>query len=145
MTDTPSNDFNNLPDNHDIQSRARELFREACANPGPYYGLKLGLARRKALNAGPARLARRVWAPLAGGAVACCALAIGVFWTRPPATPSAAAPAATQASAVAGGDDSAQTAVSLDSSQIDMMQNLDFYRWLAARSTPPAAGSRSAR
>ncbi|HET7929833.1 MAG TPA: hypothetical protein VFL63_00365, partial [Rhodanobacteraceae bacterium] len=68
MNIQPSNTFKNLPSDREVESRARALFQNACESADSYHTLRLGLARRKALNAGPARFAAWLWAPLAGGA-----------------------------------------------------------------------------
>lgn len=142
MNTQSSNTFNNLPSDHEVESRTRSLFKSACENADSYHTLRLGLARRKALNAGPARFASWLWAPLAGGAVACCALAIGLAFLHPFPTQQPAATTATSTPIVASATDSPETAVDLDSTQVDMVQNLDFYRWLATQQggAPSASG-----
>lgn len=148
MNVQPSNTFNNLPSDHDVESRARAVFKQACKGADSYHTLRLGLARRKALNAGPARLATWLWAPLAGGAVACCALVIGLTVLHPFAGSQPATTAATDMSSapiVASANGGTEAAVDLDSTQVDMVQNLDFYRWLAAQpdNAPAASGGGS--
>lgn len=142
MNKVPENSLAGLPDDHDVAARARAIFRAACEGTDSYHALRLGQARHKALEAGtrPAWITRWI-APLAGGAVACCALAVGLVALRP-ATPagtntaiaaSSSGPlAAPQASGVAGDPDDTPD---VTSNQTDMVQNLDFYRWLAEQPT----------
>ena len=146
MNTQSSNTFNSLPSDHDVESRTRALFKNACESADSYHTLRLGLARRKALNAGPARFAPWLWAPLAGGAVACCALAIGLAFLHPFAIQQPAATAAASAPIVASAAGNAEAAVDLDNTQVDMVQNLDFYRWLATQQGgAPAASGGSTR
>jgi hypothetical protein len=142
MNIQPSNTFKNLPSDREVESRARALFQNACESADSYHTLRLGLARRKALNAGPARFAAWLWAPLAGGAVACCALAIGLAFLHPFANPQTAPTAATPAPIVASATVDTESTIDLDNTQVDMVQNLDFYRWLAAHpgSAPATSG-----
>ena len=85
-----------------------------------------------------------MWAPLAGGAVACCALVVCVALLRP------ASPIATDTEAVAsapvavGALENAEDVPVIASNQMEMVQDLDFYRWLAtqpAMATAAPAGS----
>jgi hypothetical protein len=84
------------------------------------------------VNAASPRAALRIWMPLAGAA-ACCALVAGI-WLHPAAqiTP----PATTIASSVpitASQDNDDALVPEVGSSQMEMVQDLDFYRWLAAQ------------
>jgi hypothetical protein len=144
MSKMPENTFNGLPNDSAVESRARALFQSACEGTDSYHALRLGLARRKALNAA-SHSRVRLWAPLAGGAVACCALAVGITLMRPgariaPATNIAPAPiAAGQA------DDASDDLPEIGSNQMEMVQDLDFYRWLASQpkvASTPAGGAR---
>lgn len=123
-------DHNLLPDDNAISIQARAVFRRACEGTDSYHALRLGMARRRALNATGHPALLRVWAPLAGAA-ACCALVVGIVWTRPtfhaaPAAITAATSAPTSASNV-------EVEPEVGSSQMEIAQNLDFYRWLAAQ------------
>lgn len=147
MTHILHNTFNELPPNDEVVSRARTIFRSACNNTDSYHTLRLGLARRRALNALEKRSPLRVWAPLAGIATACCALAIGIVFLRSAVVPAVgpshvAASAAAVASQPESGDD---VIPDVDSGQMEMVQNLDFYRWLASQpavtATTPKGGS----
>ncbi|HEX7348896.1 MAG TPA: hypothetical protein VF264_04525 [Rhodanobacteraceae bacterium] len=119
-----------LPDDDAIRMQARAIFRRACEGTDSYHALRLGMARRRALSATGHPAWLRIGAPLAGAA-ACCALVVGVVWTRPAFH---AAPVAITAAASA-----TATAVNTDaepevgSNQMEIAQNLDFYRWLAAQ------------
>lgn len=138
MTDTPDNTFNDLPDDDDVVSHARAIFKSACEGADSYHKLRLGLARRRALNAPERRSPRRVWAPLAGIATACSVFALGITLLRPAATPvaipSGVAASASVATTDAGSSDD-DPILDVGSSQMEMVQNLDFYRWLASQPT----------
>lgn len=145
MNHSNENTIDDLKPDNEVEPRARTLFKTACENTDSYHALRLGLARRKALDAGSKRHATWLWAPLAGGAVACCALVVGLALLRPgaPATPrTAIAPSAPIAM---GQADGAEELPELGSAQTDMVQDLDFYRWLAAQPTVATATPRSAR
>lgn len=137
--------INILPSNHEVESRARALLRTACENVDSYHALRLGLARRKALHAGPAGAFARSWTVWAGAAAASCALVVAVVLIRPatrtgPIT-DAAAPAPIAAAAYNRSDDLPD----IDSSQMEMVQDLDFYRWLASQpavDSAPNGGTR---
>ena len=78
-----------------------------------------------------------VWLP-AAGAMAACALVIGVLWLRPQ---SAGSPQAQGSAAHAD----AGLPFDADAQQLDLYQNLDFYQWLAQQprsSAPPHGGNR---
>jgi hypothetical protein len=151
MNNLHENTPNELPGDDEIASRARAIFRTACEQADSYHTLRLGLARRKAVNAGSAHSALKVWAPLAGAA-ACCALVAGVVWLHPvnrlqPSSPIAvAAPAGFNQGGPDSGD--ADEAIpEVGSNQMEVVQDLDFYRWLAvqpvmASATPAASGHR---
>ncbi|HEU4856663.1 MAG TPA: hypothetical protein VFS86_05105 [Rhodanobacteraceae bacterium] len=143
MNKLQPNAFEGLPDDAEVEARARALFKVACDNTDSYHALRLGLARRKALDAGAARWPRHTWAPLVGAA-ACCVLAIGVIWLHPvetvqPATPLSATPVAV------GAGDADEAAVNVGNPQMEMVQNLDFYRWLANQPTVASAPAGSGR
>lgn len=140
MNKIPENSLGGLPADHEVATRARAIFRSACEGTDSYHALRLGIARRKALESGARQGGIARWiAPFAGGAVACCALAVGIVALRPAtptgtvATTSPAQLAVPQASGAAAdaGDDTSDVA----SNQMDMVQNLDFYRWLAKQPT----------
>lgn len=133
MNTLKENTINMLPRDDEVESRARSLFRQACENTDSYHALRLGLARRKALHARSTHPAARLWAPLAGGAVACCALVIGVALLRPDARIAPTTEVVTSASAATGSSESVEDIPVIASNQMDMVQDLDFYRWLAAQ------------
>lgn len=138
MTHTPDNTFKELRHDDEVISRARVIFGRACEGADSYHKLRLGLAHRRALNARARRSPVRVWAPLAGIATACCVLALGIAFLRPAATRVAAPSDRSAPASVATGDsgDSGGDVIpDVDSSQMEMVQNLDFYRWLASRQT----------
>ncbi len=144
MNTMPGKKFNDLPNDAEVISRTRAIFRDACENTDSYHALRLGLARRKSVNAGNAGSMLRVWMPLAGAA-ACCALVTGI-WLHPAAriTP-AATTAASSAPIVASQDNDDTLVPEVGSSQMEMVQDLDFYRWLAAQPSiaSAAAGGRN--
>ena len=145
MSKMHENTLNGLPGDDEIASRARAIFRTACEQADSYHTLRLGLARRKAANAHSAHGAFKVWAPLAGAA-ACCALVAGVVWMHPAAKLQTSSPIAAAAPATANQGDAEEVIPDVSSSQMEVVQNLDFYRWLAAQpamaSAAPAASGR---
>lgn len=150
MSKLHENTLDGTPGDDEVASRARAIFRTACEQADSYYTLRLGLARRKAVNAGSAHRALKVWAPLAGAA-ACCALVAGVVWLHPVSRlePSSPIAAAAPAGFNQGGSDSVdadEVIPEVGSNQMDVVQDLDFYRWLAAQpamaSAAPAASGR---
>lgn len=150
MSKLHENTLNDLPGDDEITARARTLFRTACEQADSYHTLRLGLARRKAVNAGSAHRALKVWAPLAGAA-ACCALVVGVVWLQPAGRLQPSSPTATATPAVfnQGGptqSDADEAIPEVGSNQMEVVQDLDFYRWLAAQpamaSAAPAGSGR---
>lgn len=125
-----------LPDDDAVASRARGIFRSACENTDSFHALRLGLARRKALQAthSPA-----LWAPLGGAAVACCALVVGMLVMHPD-NRVATLPVTTAATPVGAGPASVIEEIpEVSSNQMDMVQDLEFYRWLATQPSVAAA------
>ena len=139
MNMQPENRINPLPNDDTLASRARGIFRTACENTDSYHALRLGLARRKALQA--TRSPARLWAPLGGTAIACCALVVGVLVMHPGnrvATP----PAATATAPAGAGPASVIEEIpEVGNNQMEMVQDLDFYRWLATQPSVAAAAS----
>lgn len=140
--------INDLPTDAEVISRARAIFKSACEEADSYHTLRLGLARRKALRAGGAghRLAG-FWAALAGTAIACCALAVGVVWMHPVRHPGSSAgivSTGTPIAAEAADSEEADTP-EIGSSQMEMVQDLDFYRWVASQPAVASAPSRGSR
>lgn len=135
------NSINHLQHDGDVESRARVVFHAACDNTDSYHALRLGAARRKALDCASARPSFRLWAPLAGAAMACGALAVGVVMLRP-VSPSAVPASTTSSAAITlTQPDAADELPAVGSNQMEMVQDLDFYRWLA---TQPGVASASA-
>ena len=144
MSKMPENTFNGLPRDDEVESRARAIFQRACEGTDSYHALRLGLARRKALNAGP-HSSMRLWAPLAGGAVACCALIAGVALMRLDTRIAPTTSVASSAPIATGEIDSGDDLPEVGSTQMEMVQDLDFYRWLAAQpavASAPTGGGR---
>ena len=142
MTNLDNSEINNLQQDNEVESRARAIFKTACESADSYHTLRLGMARRKALNAGAAHVMARVWAPLASGAVACCALVVGVTLLRPVSHTASPAGVATMTPATTEQAEVIDELPEVDSSQMDMVQDLDFYRWLASQ---PAVASTQTR
>lgn len=140
MSKMSENANSGLPHDDQIGVRARAIFRNACESTDSYHALRLGLARRKALNAGAGHSSMRLWAPLAGAA-ACCALAVGVVWMRPVARVASDAGAASSAPIVASQNEGDEFAPEVSGNQMEMVQNLDFYRWLATQPTVASASA----
>lgn len=139
------NTINELPHDGEVESRARSIFRNACENTDSYHALRLGLARRKALHGRTAHPGIRLWAPLAGGAVACCALAIGVVLLRPDSRIVHDTGVVALAPVATGSLENTEDIPVIASNQMDMVQDLDFYRWLAAQPASAAATPRNVR
>lgn len=134
MNTTPERNLKNLsldglPTDHAVETRAREIFGDACAHVDALTGARLAAARREALDAAWHPSQRRVWLP-AAGAIAACALALSVVWFRagPASNPAANSPA--QSRTVAAVTDAGMPS-DADVEQLDLYQNLDFYQWLA--------------
>ena len=134
-----------------LANRARGVFRDACDATDVVSARRLAQARRAALatRATPHRVHVSWLAPLAGAA-ACCAFVVGMVWLQPntrvaPTTahrsvatvPTASVAAIAAITPIASGGDDVATEV--DNGQMDMVQNLDFYRWLATQPTLAAA------
>ncbi|HLI18601.1 MAG TPA: hypothetical protein VKV22_10065 [Rhodanobacteraceae bacterium] len=142
ITTTTKNETDGLPRDDEVAARARAIFRSACEGADSYHTLRLGLARGKALNVGAKRAGLRVWAPLVGAA-ACCALVVGVVWMRP--VPHATSGTSIASSAAGQSDQDEVVIPEVSSEQMEMVQNLDFYRWLAAQpsvASSPSGGGR---
>jgi len=118
--------MNTSPDNIELEltRRARALHKHACEHIDARTRAKLAAARRSAVAAKDHRPRRAIWLP-AAGAVAACALVIGVVWFKPQPGPSSAP----QQQASATSD--AELPLDTDAQQLDLYQNLDFYQWLA--------------
>lgn len=140
MSKMSENTCNGLPHDNEVEARARVIFRNACEGTDSYHALRLGLARRKALNAGTGHSALRVWEPLAGAA-ACCALVVGVMWMRPVNRAVPDTSIASSAPIVANQNGEDELAPEVNSNQMEMVQNLDFYRWLATQPTVASAAT----
>ena len=145
MSKLHENTLNDLPGDDEVAARARVIFRTACEQADSYHTLRLGLARRKAVNAGSAHRGLKVWAPLAGAA-ACCALVVGVIWLHPAGRLQPSSPIAAAVPAVSNQGDGDEAIPEVGSNQMDVVQDLDFYRWLAAQpamaSAAPAGSGR---
>lgn len=142
MNTLPKNPGGKLPTDAEVAARARAILHDACLATDSVRATRLGLAHRKALNASAANPAR-VWAPLAGGLAACCALAIGLVWLYPFAQSNTAHPVADPAPIAAS--DTGIATLDLDNNEAAVVQNLDFYRWLAAQQGAPQPSARSER
>ena len=138
------NNPNTLPGDAEIELRSRAIFRNACENTDSYHALRLGMARRKAVHAGAARPASRMWAPLASAA-ACCALVLGVVWMNPARQIGPATTALSSTPVATGSDTPEEIPPEIGSTQMEMVQDLDFYRWLAAQPAVASARNRGSR
>lgn len=107
----------------ELVTRAREIHSQACANVDAHTRAQLAAARRNAMAPERAPSHKRMWLP-AAGAMAACALAVGVILWRP-----ASAPTPAQGQQVAS--NVAELPLDTDSKQMDLYQNLEFYQWLA--------------
>jgi hypothetical protein len=140
MNKLPENAIGGLPGDAEIESRSRAIFRNACENTDSYHALRLGMARRKAAHAG----ASRVWGPLASAA-ACCALVVGVVWMNPARQIGPAASSVSSTPVATGGGTPDEVTPEIGSTQMEIVQDLDFYRWLAAQPRIASARDRGAR
>jgi len=139
MNKVHENTLTGAPGNDEVESRARAIFRTACENVDSYHALRLGLARRKAANARASHSALRVWAPLTGAA-ACCALVVGVIWMHPVRQDGPMETVVSSAPLASGPLDTQEEATpEIGSNQMEIAQDLDFYRWLASQPTVASA------
>ena len=120
--------MNTSPENRDVElelmSRARALHEHACEHIDARTRAKLAAARREALATQGHRSNRAIWLP-AAGAVAACALAIGVVWFKPQPAGTPVAPQSQTATS------DSEPPLDADAQQLELYQNLDFYQWLA--------------
>lgn len=147
MSKIPDKTFNGLPADAEVVSRAQAIFKTACEEADSYHALRLGLARRKALHAGAGHRLAGFWASLAGTAIACCALAIGLVWMHPARhVGPAAGIVSTGVPIAAEPADSEEASVpEIGSSQMEMVEDLGFYRWVATQPAVASAGPRGSR
>lgn len=145
MNEMPNNAFKDLPGDAEVESRARAIFKAACEEADSYHTLRLGLARRKALHAGARHSPLGLWASMTGIA-ACCALVAGVAWMQSPrlANPRVN-PVSSASVAPVEADDADEVPPEVGSSQMEMVEDLDFYRWVATQPAVASAASRGAR
>ena len=59
MNKLPENTIDAWPGDAEIEARSRAIFRNACENTDSYHALRLGMARRKAVHVGAARVTSR--------------------------------------------------------------------------------------
>lgn len=144
MNTTPGRNLKNvsldgLPIDRAVETRAREIFKNACAHVDARTGARLAIARREALDTAGQPSHRRVWLP-AAGAIAACALALGVVWFHagPASAPAVHIPA--QGPTIAAATDTGLPS-DADAEQLDLYQNLDFYQWLAQQPNARAPGT----
>jgi len=123
----------NAPDN--LERRARELYREASRRIDPATAGRLRAARREALAAAAApahlRFARRL---VPAGAFAAIAVAALMVFSPRDSAP-VQAPGATQTVEATDGD----LPPDLGNTDPSLMQNLDFYDWLATNDSSQAS------
>ncbi len=134
MNKLTANPGDGLPSDAEIESRARAIFRSACEGTDSYHALRRGLARRRALAARARRPALGIWAPLVG-ATACCAIVAGVLWMHPVGLLAPGAGNSPPTASAAGARDDEDVTPEIGSSQMEMVENLEFYRWFAAQPT----------
>lgn len=132
MNSTSPNPSTRSPTDDEVAARARAIFASACDNIDSFHSRRLDLARRQAVRAHVTHSTLRMWAPLAGAA-ACCVLVVGVVWMRPSPRVAPATRTSTEIRAAPAIATDATAMVDVGSGQADMVQNLDFYRWLATQ------------
>ena len=124
----------NSLDKH-LEQRARELYHEASRRIDPVTAGRLRAARRHALAAAraPKHHASRWLIPT--GAVAAIALATLMVWQP---VPHDTVTSSNQAISLSGSSVDMDTELPPDADKTDpnLYQNLDFYGWLAANSSP---------
>lgn len=147
MSEIPDKTFNGLPADTEVVSRARAIFKTACDETDSYHALRLGAARRQALDAHAGHRLAGFWASLAGTAIACCALAVGVVWMQPArhARPAAGIVSTSAPTIAEQGDSDEASLPEIGSSQQELVEDLDFYRWVATQPAVAVAPSRSRR
>lgn len=146
MSNISDKSCNGLPTDAEVASRARAIFKAACEEADSYHTLRLGLARRKALHGGAGHRLAGFWAPVAGTAVACCALAVGVVWVHPTRPVGPGTDMVATSAPIAEPADSEEAGVpEIGSSQMEMVQDLDFYRWVASQPAVASAAARGSR
>jgi hypothetical protein len=118
------------------EQRARELWLAAARHIDPATAGKLRAARRQALRSAPARIHPTARWLIPTGAFAVIALASLMVWQPP--HPSAPAVQASNA-ADAGAELDNELPPDADKTDPNLYQNLDFYGWLAASDSRPAA------
>lgn len=126
------------PDNpldHEIEQRARQLYRQAAQQLDPNTASRLRAARREALHlaeTSPARIAR--WL-IPTGAFAVLALASLMMWPSLQQNPVSAP---TQAVSNSAAELDNELPPDADQTDPHLYQNLDFYSWLAANDKQPS-------
>lgn len=107
----------------ELMMRARTLHSQACASVDAPTLARLTAARRNALATKFTLSHKRIWLPVVGAAAACALTLSLIVWNPGPAPSHANSPQVTQ--------NEAELPPDADAQQIDLYQNLDFYRWLA--------------
>ncbi len=117
-----------MTDHNDaLERRARELFRRSCRQLPEADQQALRSTRLKAITRQPAPLLQRLLVP--AGALAASVLALAVAWTWLP-TQHPQPPIQTASNPQAA-----------DNNDLDMYENLDFYRWLASQNNQAQPGN----
>lgn len=120
----------------ELEQRARQLYRQSAQRLDPHTAGRLRAARREALRvaeAPPSRVAR--WL-IPTGALAVIALASVMVWQPQQRN---VAPATTQANGTSAADLDSELPPDAEQTDPHLYQNLDFYGWLAANDSAPAA------
>lgn len=114
-----------------LQQRARQLFVQSCEQLDDTTRMRLRAARNNALADNQPR--RMLPMLLPAGAMAASVLALAITWhySGVPRNGQPAAPTST-----------ASTPATPDNADVDMYNDLDFYRWLAQQ---PAVAQRSGK
>ncbi|HEX7325675.1 MAG TPA: hypothetical protein VF292_10030 [Rhodanobacteraceae bacterium] len=135
MNDTSFSERRTALSDEDIARRARELFTSACANIDAHDQLRLQRASRVALRGGTRPAPHAAWLVATAGVVACSLLVVAFVRIRGVSRHQAIDVAASSAppaviAATALNDVGWVTATQ---EPVVMVQNLGFYRWLAAQ------------
>ena len=124
------------PDNK-FEQRARELWHEAAQRVDPTTSGRLRAARRQALQSTQPTAHHRVRWLVPSGAFAAIALVAMLAWQPMPHDTLRAASSQTGTTSVAAEQDND---LPPDADKVDpsLVQNLDFYSWMAANNSAPA-------
>lgn len=124
------------PLDHELEQRARQLYKQAAQQLDPHTASRLRAARRAALRVAEAPSASIARWLIPTGAFAVLALASVMMW---PSLQQNRASAPTQAIGSSATELDNELPPDADQTDPNLYQNLDFYSWLAANNNQPAS------